>query len=35
MEKLGGVLLLVIGLCFVPFGIGIPMVIQGCRVLNK
>lgn len=35
MSKLLGVVLLVSGLFLVPFGIGIPMMLFGCRELNK
>jgi hypothetical protein len=35
MEKLFGVVLVVIGLVLLPFVIGIPFLIQGCRLLSR
>jgi hypothetical protein len=35
MDKFLGLVLFVCGLILLPVGIGIPMVIQGCRVMAK
>lgn len=35
MEKIFGLVLVVAGLFLLPFLVGIPMVIQGCRLLSK
>ena len=35
MEKLSGLILLIVGVFLVPFGIGIPMVLFGCRMMSK
>ena len=35
MNKLLAVIGLVVGLCFVPFGIGIPMILISARELSK
>ena len=35
MEKFFGLLLLICGFFFLPIGVGIPIMIQGARLLNK
>ena len=35
MNKFLAIIGLVVGLCFVPIGIGIPIVLASCRVLFK
>ncbi len=35
MQKFFGVLLIIVGFIFVPFGIGFIMMLYGARLLNK
>jgi hypothetical protein len=35
MEKLFGALIALVGLFLIPMGIGIPMVIVGCKMASK